>query len=82
MSGLISHTNPDGRSNVSHRERCTANLNRLEKLINEGYKITGCTKRTKTPKEVIVSVFGGKVRMTFTEYQEKGLGLKVLMEIF
>ena len=82
MSGLISHTIPDGRSYVSHKERCTANLNRLEKLINEGYRITGCAKRTKTPKEVVVSVFGGKVRMTFTEYQRRGKDLKVLMEIF
>ena len=82
MSGLISHTNPDGKSYVSHKERCNANLNKLEKLINEGYRIVGCTKRTKTPKEVVVSVFGGKVKMTFTEYQQKGQGLKVLMEIF
>ena len=39
-------------------------------------------QKPKTPKEVIVSVFGGKLKMTFTEYQEKGQGLKVLMEIF
>jgi hypothetical protein len=82
MSGLISHTNPDGRSYVSHRERCSNNIHRLESLINEGYRIVGSTKRTKEPKEVIVSVFGGKVKMTFTEYQQRGNGLKVLMEIF
>lgn len=82
MSGLVSHTNPDGRSYVSHREKCSNNLRKLENLINEGYKIVGSTKRTKTPKEVVVSVFGGKVKMTFTEYQQKGQGLTVLMEIF
>ena len=82
MSGLVSHTNPDGRSYVSHREKCSNNLRKLENLINEGYKIVGSTKRTKTPKEVVVSVFGGKLRMTFTEYQQKGQGLTVLMEIF
>lgn len=82
MSGLVSHTNPDGRSYVSHREKCSNNLRKLENLINEGYKIVGSTKRTKTPKEVVVSVFGGKVKMTFAEYQQKGQGLTVLMEIF
>jgi hypothetical protein len=82
MSGLVSHTNPDGRSYVSHREKCSNNLRKLENLINEGYKIVGSTKRTKTPKEVVVSVFGGKVKMTFTEYQQRGQGLTVLMEIF
>ena len=39
-------------------------------------------KRAKTPREVEVSIFGGKVRMTFAEYQQHGSGLKVIMEIF
>jgi hypothetical protein len=82
MSGLISHTNPDGKSYVSHKERCSNNIRKLENLINEGYRIVGSEKRTKTPKEVIVSIFGGKVKMTFSEYQQRGKGLKVLMEIF
>lgn len=82
MSGLVSHNNPDGSSYVSHRERCSNNIRKLERLINEGYKIVGSSKRTQTPKEVVVNVFGGKVKMTFTEYQQRGNGLKVLMEIF
>lgn len=39
-------------------------------------------QKSKTPKEVIVSVFGGKLKMTFTDYQLRGKGLTVLMEIF
>jgi len=60
----------------------------LKRLLDEGWQITSARikrariQKTKQPKEVIVSVFGGKLKMTFTEYQEKGQGLKVLMEIF
>lgn len=59
-------------------------------MIADGYKIK-CTgikhkrpriQKVKTPKEVIVSVFGGKLKIAFTDYQQKGQGLKVLMEIF
>jgi hypothetical protein len=82
MNGLISHTTPDGRSTVSHRERCTNNLRKFEKLVNEGFKLIGATKRTQQPKEVVVKVFGGKVKMTFAEYQQHGKGFTVLMEIF
>lgn len=82
MSGLVSHTNPDGRSCISRKEKCMNHLRKLENLINDGYRITGCAKRTKEPKEVIVSIFGGKLKMSFTEYQRHGEGLKVLMEIF
>ena len=58
------------------------------RLIDNGFKITEVRKKrprihsSKTPKEVEVAFFGGKVRMTFQEYQEHGQGLKVLMEIF
>ena len=81
MSGLVCHSS-EGRNNFSHKERCSNNIRRLENLINEGYRIVGSSVRTKDPKEMIVSVFGGKLKMTFTEYQQKGQGLKVLMEIF
>ena len=38
--------------------------------------------KPKTPREVVVSIFGGKVKMTFAEYKQHGDGMKVLMEIF
>lgn len=83
MSGLVSHNKPSGSSFQSKRNRCEMNIKKLENLITEGYKLTGVKRAADaTPKEVEVAIFGGKVRMTFAEYQEHGQGLKILMEIF
>lgn len=83
MSGLISHTTPNGKSYSSSESRCRVGIQKLQRLVDEGFKITGTElKKIGNPKEVIVSVFGGKLKMTFTEYQQRGQGLKVLMEIF
>lgn len=60
----------------------------FERLLADGYEITSVRKvkrpriSKKTPREVEVAIFGGKVRMTFAEYQQRGQGLKVIMEIF
>ena len=61
----------------------------FEKLLADGYEITSVRKakrprisKPNTPKEVEVAIFGGKVRMTFAEYQQRGQGLKIIMEIF
>ena len=61
----------------------------FQKLLDSGYEITAVKKtkrpriqKPKTPREVEVAIFGGKVRMTFAEYQQRGQGLKVVMEIF
>jgi hypothetical protein len=61
----------------------------FQKLLDSGFQITAAKKvkrpriqKAKTPREVEVAIFGGKVRMTFAEYQQRGQGLKVVMEIF
>ena len=61
----------------------------FQKLLDSGYQITAVKKvrrprisKPKAPREVEVAIFGGKVRMTFAEYQQRGQGLKVIMEIF
>ena len=64
----------------------------FQKMLAEGWQITSVKKsdkpkrprisKPKTPREVEVAIFGGKVRMTFAEYQQRGQGLKVIMEIF
>jgi len=60
----------------------------FERLLAEGYQITAIRKARRpriskpTPREVEIAVLGGKVRMTFAEYQQRGQGLKVVMEIF
>ena len=83
MSGLVSHTSPNGKSCVSHKEHCINKLHKLEKMLDEGWKIIHSeVKKSATPKEVVVNIFGGKVKMTFAEYKQHGDGLKVIMEIF
>jgi hypothetical protein len=63
-------------------------MSELKKMLDEGWEITSARvkrpriKKPKTPKEVYVSIFGGKVKMTFAEYKQHGNGMKVLMEIF
>lgn len=60
----------------------------LKKMLDNGWQVKNVKvkrpriQKPKTPKEVEVSIFGGKIRMTFAEYQQHGAGLKVLMEIF
>ena len=83
MSGLVSHNTPDGKSRTSKENKCRMSLDKMQRLLNEGYKLTGVKRASDTtPKEVEVAIFGGKVRMTFAEYQQHGQGLKILMEIF
>ncbi len=60
----------------------------FERMLADGWQVTNVRKKRpriskpKTPREVEVAIFGGKVRMTFAEYQQRGQGLKVVMEIF
>ena len=39
MSGLVSHTTPDGRSHTSSRTTCEVWIKKLQKLIDENWKI-------------------------------------------
>lgn len=60
----------------------------FQKMIDNGFEIKDVKvkrpriQKSKTPREVLVSIFGGKVRMSFTEYQQRGQGFRVIMEIF
>ena len=60
----------------------------FERMLADGWQVANVRKkrpriqREKSPREVEVAIFGGKVRMTFAEYQQRGQGLKVIMEIF
>lgn len=46
MSGLVSHTTPDGKSRTSSENKCRQNIKKLEKLIGEGWEITGANKKS------------------------------------
>lgn len=60
----------------------------FQKMIDNGFEIKEVKKKRprisspKTPKAVLVSILGGKVKMTFEEYQKRGQGFRVIMEIF
>ncbi len=49
MSGLVSHTTPNGKSYSSGRNKCEQGVKKLIGLIDEGYKLTGAKK--KEPEE-------------------------------
>lgn len=75
--------------NTERLAELKANHEELQRMLANGWEITAVKKtkrpriqKPKTPREVEVSIFGGKVRMTFAEYQQRGQGLKVIMEIF
>jgi len=46
MNGLVSHTTPNGKSYSSGRNKCEQNIKKLEKLIGEGWEITGANKKS------------------------------------
>ena len=46
MNGLVSHTTPNGKSYSSGRNKCEQNIKKLEKLIGEGWEISGTKKKS------------------------------------
>lgn len=68
MNGLVSHTTPSGASYQSGRERAEQKLKRLQKLIDEGYEITGLRKKEENFK--VVMVFGKPLKLTIQEYND------------
>ena len=44
MTGLVSHTTPNGKSYSSGRNKCEQGVKKLIRLIDEGYKLTGVRK--------------------------------------
>lgn len=74
-----------GSSDSNRLADLKANHKRFQEMLANGWKVENAKikrPRIVKPREVEVSIFGGKVRMTFAEYQQHGQGLKVLMEIF
>ena len=50
MNGLVSHTTPNGKSYSSGRNKCEQNIKKLQKLIDEGWEITGANKKSSEAK--------------------------------
>ena len=55
MNGLVSHTTPSGASYQSGKNKCEQNIKKLEKLIDEGWEITGAKKKSS---ESVFKLFG------------------------
>lgn len=72
MNGLVSHTTPNGKSHTSGENRCRMNLQKLEKLVADGYQITGVKKNPANQEEnfKIVMVFGKPMKLTIQEYND------------
>lgn len=47
MNGLVCHTTPNGKNYSSSKNKCEQNVKRLQKLIDEGYELTGVRKKEK-----------------------------------
>ena len=69
MSGLVSHTTPNGKSYTSGRNKCEQSIKKLQKLINAGYELTGVSKKPAEEENFkIVMVFGKPMKLTIEEY--------------
>ena len=55
MNGLVSHTTPSGASYQSGKNKCEQNIKKLERLIDEGWEITGAKKKSS---EGVFKLFG------------------------
>ena len=63
------------------------NHKRLQEMIDGGWNITAAKAKrprikARTPREVIVQIFGDKMKMSFTEYVSTGRQLRVITEIY
>lgn len=69
MNGLVSHTTPNGKSYTSGRNKCEMNIKKLEKLLGDGYELTGISKKSDEEENFkIVMVFGKPMKLTIEEY--------------
>lgn len=83
MNGLVSHTCPNGSSYQGRKEQCKEKLKKLQKLLDEGYRVAG-VKTENSPKAIITVVLGNKTRIETKVFEEryKPLGFKVIAEIY
>ena len=67
MNGLVSHTTPSGASYQSGKNKCEQSIKKLQKLINDGYELTG-VKKAEGENFKVVMVFGKPMKLTVEEY--------------
>ena len=80
MSRLVASTTPDGKIRTSSEEKCRHAVDKLERLVKEGYKLTSARK--KESKKVLTIMLGKEYKVTI-EYFKKNLepiGCKIIAE--
>ena len=80
MSGLVVSATSDGKARTSNEERCRHSINKLERLVKEGYKLTSVKKESK---KVLTIMLGKEYKVTI-EYFKKNLepiGCKIIAEL-
>ena len=84
MNGLAYHAKPSGKGCQSAHDKCEQSIKRLEKLLNEGYKLSDVKKQSENPKAVITIVFGKETKVDIQVFKARyePLGFKVVAEIF
>ena len=81
MSRLVASTTPDGKTRTSSEEKCRHAVDKLERLVKEGYKLTSVKK--KEGKKVLTIMLGKEYKVTI-EYFKKNLepiGCKIIAEL-
>ena len=51
MSGLVVSATPEGKARTSGQNKCEMGIKKLQKLIDEGFELTGAKKNAPEKKE-------------------------------
>ena len=60
----------------------------FEKMLADGWQVASAKKKrpriqkVKTPRQVVISILGNKMTVTYQEYLNRCQGFKIVMEIF
>ena len=83
MSRLVVSTTPDGKTRTSSEEKCRHAVDKLERLVKEGYKLTSASVKKRESKKVLTIMLGKEYKVTI-EYFKKNLepiGCKIIAEL-
>ncbi len=86
MSIRVGSSDLEGR--LSELRKAHEEFQQIKDLLDSGAKITGARvkrpriKKEKQPTRVVISVFGNKLTLTWSEYMEKGNGFNIIMKLY
>ena len=73
VTGLVSHTTPDGSSYQTALNKCLTGISRTRKAINKAYEVLGEKIRVNDTGYVTVFFCGKPMRLTSEEYNNHWL---------